>query len=196
MTWILWTELGPRCRGPLAFAAWLADRVGVRFADLVVPVHVLTAEHLRAALRTRHLADLVDAERSAIAGTLAETVGPEAGALDVVQATTADEGLEEARERHGATGVIVARAAACEGRHVVRLGAVARRLVHRLASPVIVVPPDLTASSIGDGPVVAASSLGDDAVPACRLARVVADATGRDLTILHVDEDEQPALAG
>jgi nucleotide-binding universal stress UspA family protein len=189
MSWIVGTGLGKRSRGALAFSRWLAEAAGVRWRDVFVPVHVLAAEHLRAALRAHHLDEVVEDERSAVILMISELLRGEPDRVEVVQAATVEEGLEDARRRLGATGVIVARAASRESRSVLRLGGIARRLLHRLESPVIVVPPDLTASAVGDGPFVAAASLGDDSVPACRLARALADAARRDLTILHVAGD-------
>lgn len=186
-TWVIGVDVGPRSRGALQFSRWLAEAMGVSWSDAFVAVHVLDDEHLRAVLRGHHLDEAVERERAAIARQLAEVV-PEADgrALELVRALTVDEGLEHARARHGATGVIVSRMAPRESHRMFRLGGVARRLLGRLASPVIVVPPDLTAGGVGGGPIVAASNLAADSVEACRLARSLADGARRDLTVVHV----------
>lgn len=140
-------------------------------------------------LRYHHLDDVVEAERSRVSREIADVFGRQDIVPEMVQAITVGDGLEAERARHRATGVIVARAAPTKSRGMFRLGVVARRLLRRLTSPVIVVPPDLTASRIGDGPVVALSSLEADSVDACRLARSIADGAHRDLSVVHVEDE-------
>jgi nucleotide-binding universal stress UspA family protein len=180
----------------LHFARWLEQATGRPGGVEFVPVHVLDDEHLRTVLRFHRLDDVVAAERSDVARQIGEVMARgEAPDPDLVQAITVDRGLEAERARLGATGVIVARAAPSAGRHVVRLGVVARRLLRRLASPVLVVPPDLAPSSIGDGPVVVLSSLDAGSAEACRLARSLADGMHRELSVVHVDEERSSGPA-
>lgn len=186
MRWIVGVDLGARSRGALHFSRWLAEATGARWEDAFVPVHVLHDEHLRTVLRYHHLDEAVAAERAALERTMAEVLPGVRAAIDVVQGTTIEDGLDAACARHRADGVIVSRAARRDSRRVLRLGSVARRLLRRLASPVIVVPPDLTASSVGTGPIVALSSLAPDSAPACRLARTIAEDARRDLALVHV----------
>jgi nucleotide-binding universal stress UspA family protein len=116
--------------------------------------------------------------------------GPDDGPpLEVVPALTVELGLEEARARHGATGVIVARASPRGGVRPARLGPVARGLLRRLASPVIVCPPDLAPPRHDRGAVVAIVDEGLGSLAACRLARAVANAAGRELAIAPVEGD-------
>jgi nucleotide-binding universal stress UspA family protein len=166
--------------------------MGESGGEAFVPVHVLHEEHLRMMLRHRHLDDVVEDERARASRELADAFGRQDVVPEIVQAITVSDGLEAARARHRATGVIVARAAPTRSRGMFRLGGVVRRLLRRLASPVIVVPPDLAAATIGAGPVVSLSSLEADSVAACRLARSIADGARRDLIVLHV-EDERGA---
>jgi nucleotide-binding universal stress UspA family protein len=194
--WVIGVDVGPRSRGALHFSRWFAEAMGVRWSDAFVAVHVLDDEHLRAVLRGHHLDEAVERERAAIAEQLAEVV-PGAGgrSLELVRALTVDEGLERARARHGATGVVVSRMAPRESHRMFRLGGVARRLLGRLASPVLVVPPDLTVGAVGGGPIVAASSLAADSIEACRLARALADDARRDLTLVHVVAERSDGAA-
>jgi nucleotide-binding universal stress UspA family protein len=195
MRWIIGVDLGKRTRGALRFAGWLGEAMGESGRDAFVPVHVLHEEHLRMMLRYRRLDDLVEAERSRVSREIADVMGRRDLLPEVVQAITVGDGLESARARHRAAGVIVARAAPTGSRRMFRLGGVARRLLRRLASPVIVVPPDLATSSIGAGPVVSLSSLEADSVAACRLARSIADAARRDLSLVHVEDERHHGSA-
>ena len=68
---------------------------------------------------------------------------------------------------------------------LVRLGRVARELLHLLPAPVVVVPHDLRAADLGTGPVVVLTSLGEHAVDAVRFARRVATRLGRGLVVAH-----------
>jgi nucleotide-binding universal stress UspA family protein len=188
MRWIvgIGTERG-RGPGALHFARWLAGAGGARPEEALVAVHVLSAEHLRAALRWRHLGEVVAAERAAAARRLAATFGGDGGPpLEIVQARTVEDGLEEACAGHGAAGVIVARAAPGGRLRPVRLGPVVRGLLRRLACPVIVCPPDLEPPR-GGGAVVALADAGAGALAACRFARAVAAAAGRDVAIAPVE---------
>lgn len=191
--WIIGVDVGTRSRGALHFSRWLAEAAGARWDEVFVPVHVLDQEHLRTALRYRHLDEVEAEERTEVARQIAETVPDVAGVPQIVRALTVEDGLEEARARHRAEGVIVARTAPREGRHVFRLGGVVRGMLSGLASPVVVAPPDLTAGTVGAGPVVALTSLAPDAIAACRLAHALAEAARRELTLVHVAAERQDA---
>jgi nucleotide-binding universal stress UspA family protein len=69
---------------------------------------------------------------------------------------------------------------------MVRLGKVARRLLRDPSVPLVIVPPDLSRSAVGTGPVVALTSLDEDAEAACRFAADLARRTGRALDLVHV----------
>ncbi|HYQ82336.1 MAG TPA: universal stress protein, partial [Anaeromyxobacteraceae bacterium] len=73
-----------------------------------------------------------------------------------------------------------------ESHRLVRLGRVARGLLHRLDCPVVVVPPDVEAKDLGAGPLVALASLADDSVEACRFAGRLAARLQRRLAVVHV----------
>jgi nucleotide-binding universal stress UspA family protein len=162
-------------------------------------VHVLHAEHLRAMLRVHHLDEVIEIAREEGTRLLAEVSarGP-APELQVVQALTVAEGLEAARQRAGAEGVIIGRAGRGLRHRVRRLGPVARRILRALSCPVLVVPSDVEAWRLGDGPIVALSSLASDSLAACRVASDLASTAGRELTVARVaPRREGPAdLAG
>jgi nucleotide-binding universal stress UspA family protein len=187
MRWIVGLDLLPRSAGAVHFASWLAGATAPRGADGFVAVHVLEQEHLRAALRTHHLDELLASARAAVVRTLeAEGAAGAVGDLDVVQAATADEGLAAARVARDAGAVVLGRRARRDEDRLVRLGRVARRLLRAPPCPLVVVPPDLGPADLGDGPVLVLTSLEDDALSAARFGADLARRTGRRLELLHV----------
>jgi nucleotide-binding universal stress UspA family protein len=187
MAWILGLDLGRTGGGALDFAKWFTTAGAPPRAAQVIGVHVLEEDHLLYALRDHHLDEVVKAASAAVHARIG-AAGAAAAFSDVrvIQGVYADGALEEARKAAGGEGVIVGRAAPSGGVHVVRIGAVGRRLLRTLASPVVVVPPDLGKAGIGDGPVIALTNLHEDAVEACRFAAATAKRLGRRWLALHV----------
>jgi nucleotide-binding universal stress UspA family protein len=68
----------------------------------------------------------------------------------------------------------------------VRLGSVARRLLRKLPTAVVVCPPGLGADHLGDGPVLLATDALPDSEGAARFAVALAGLLRRRLEILHV----------
>jgi nucleotide-binding universal stress UspA family protein len=187
MRWIVGLDLRPRSLGALHFASWLGDATAPREPDTFVAVHVLEQEHLRAALKTRHLDEIEAAASTEARRTLdREDPGGRVTEVEIVQAVGADQGLLTTRAERKADGIIVGRIAQREERRLVRLGRVARRLLRDPGKPLLVVPPDLGPAAIGTGPVVALTSLEPEAVEACRFAADLARRTGRPLDVVHV----------
>lgn len=185
--WIVGVDLGGSSRGALEFARWLGDRSGAGWSQAFVPVHVLEFEHLRAVLRRWHLDEVVATTREQARAEIARaSAGAPAPDVEVVQAQTVCEGLESALERHGGGGVIIGRADPGLRHRVIRLGRVARSVLRSLACPVLVVPSDVQAWRLGDGPVVALSSLDSDSLAAFRVATDLASVAGRELAVAHV----------
>lgn len=192
MKWILGLDLGPRSRGAVELARWLARET--RGGDAFVAVHVLGAEHLRAVLQYHHLDEVLEAAMAAARRDVAgDWLGPVP--VEVVQALTIEEGLAAARARHRADGLIVGRAAPAEGLHLVRLGHVARHLLRELAGPVVIAPPDLVEASVGDGPVTALTSMSEESAESCRFASALATRTGLPLAITHAVSDPRHGVA-
>ena len=183
MKWICGLDLRPSSQGAIRFAAWLAQRSN---KDALVGVHVLEEAHLQAALRYHHLAELMTTAREA-AATIVEKCGASGvmGPLEIVQGVYAERSLEAAREYHYADAIIVGRQAPREGRRLLRLGRVARRLLRSLDSPVIVVPPDYEPEP-EPGPVVVSTNLREDATAATSFAADFAARTAAKLVVLHV----------
>ncbi len=186
MRWIVGLDLRLASQGALRFASWLARESRAADGEELVGVHVLEEEHLRLVLRYHHLDEVIARARTSAEEALAaEGAARLIRELEVVRDLRAEEGLEKARTSHRADAVIVARHAGRESHAIVRLGRVARRLLRTLASPVIVVPPDLRADEIGEGPVLALTGLGDDSLAALRFAGRMAQRLGRELGIAH-----------
>ena len=181
--WLVGLDLGPRSDGAIRYAAWLARTCGAT----LIGAHVMAEEYLRIALRYHHLGDLEAKAMDAARGLVSQ-----ASAADVIsdiivgRGKTIEEQLQQLREQHGCTGVIVGRNAPREGHHALRLGQVARRLLRSLQSPVIVVPPDWSEHDLGSGPILAGCSLDEDSELACAMARDLAVRTGRDLELVHI----------
>jgi nucleotide-binding universal stress UspA family protein len=187
MKWIVGLDLRPSSFGALHFASWLAATRVDGEDEQFVGVQVLEQDHLFAELRLRHLdevlADVRRAARDVLAG---EGVADLIRDVEVIQALYADEGLEAAREHHGAAAVVIGRAAERTGAHVIRLGRVARRALRRVWSSIVVVPPDVRERDVGDGPIVAVTDLGARSVSACAFASGLARRLGRAFALVQV----------
>jgi nucleotide-binding universal stress UspA family protein len=183
--WIVGLDLRKSSQGAIRYAAWFSRTSSTE--EHLIGLHVLEEAQLQAALRYHHLEELRKGAKEA-----AETVLERVGAADkltdlhIVEGTTAENDLESARQYHRADGIIVGRQAKREGRHVLRLGRVARRILRMLPSPVIVVPPDLETDQIGDGPVAVSVNLHEDCIAAATFAADMAQRLGRKLLLVHV----------
>jgi nucleotide-binding universal stress UspA family protein len=186
MKWIVGMDLRPYGAGAIHFAAWLAKASRASDGEQLFPVHVLEDEHLRFVLRQHHLDEVTGSAREAARASLETTGAPAAfEAPNLVVGGCAEDGLAAAcKERH-AQGIIIGRMAKREGHALVRLGTVARRLLHALPVPVVVVPPDVQLALPGTGPIVALTALHEGA-SACRFAEELARRTARELVIAHV----------
>jgi nucleotide-binding universal stress UspA family protein len=187
MKWIVGLDLRRLSQGAIKFAAWLSRTSTAEPGEHLVGIHVLEEAHLRAALRYHHLQELIDG-----ACESAEQVVARVGAEDrvqeihIVQGGTAERSLEAARIYHHADAIIIGRYAKREGRSLLRLGRVARRILRRLAMPVVVVPPDHDPAKDHHGPVIASVNLSDETDDAVAFAASMAERLGRPLLLAHV----------
>ncbi len=107
---------------------------------------------------------------------------------EVVIGDVVDE-LEAFVRRQGSTALVISRRAKRQaGLMLTRLGSIARRLLRQLAQPTIVVPPDLLASQVGEGPVLVAVDFSEDSVRAIEWARSFAETIGRPVRLVHFVE--------
>lgn len=189
MKLVIGLDLRPYSQGALHFARWLSA-ASRRRDETFTGVHVLEQDHLAAVLRYHHMDEVRDGAMASARAALAATDSAGiVGEPRIVIGTVADEELTDAARAEGATALLIGRMAKRGESPVVRLGRVARRLVRSLQTPVIVVPPDLTAQQIGDGPVLALTSMEEDAVAAARFAADLAARLGRKLELVHVMRD-------
>jgi len=190
MNWIVGLDLRSPDDGALRLAAWLARSCRPAGGERFLGVHVLEEGWLRPFLEQESAEGLMQAARRS-ANDLVARAGAAGAITDVkvVQSVRVDDGLEAALLEEGGEALVVCRRARRRDRSLVRLGAVARRLLRNLPAPVVVVPPDLADADLGDGPVLALTALSGDSVAACRFGADLARRTGRPLAVAHVVEE-------
>ena len=187
-TWIVGVDLRHRSDGAVRFGAWLREQAGKAMELLgihVVPTTVIEdldqfegRVQVRERLRTE--ADLTVRQ----AGV--EDAYPP---VELVEADDPAEALASERAQRVAAGLIVGRKAASDGRDLIRLGTVARRLLQRLVVPTFVVPPDLEAdrlSSVLKGPVVIAVTPAEASIGALQVGLALAKLLGRPALFVRV----------
>ncbi|MEZ4385565.1 MAG: universal stress protein [Nannocystaceae bacterium] len=180
--WLVGLDLLPQNTGVLRLASWLraGSPVGVN-----VGVHVVETGLFR--FVGERLATILDAARATMDEALRDAGSAELfESLEATAATTAEDGLVEAALRHGASALVIGRWSRRGERSLVKLGRVARRVLRSLPLPVIVTPPDLLRSDIGDGPIVVATDLTETSVGACRFAAELAARYDRPLRVVYV----------
>ena len=178
--WLVGVDLHGRAGGAVAFARWLAARAK---GDELLGVHVFGEALLDGAdpsVDVGQLQKLFDASLASLRGDgcFAE--------LGLHPAKTIIEGLAEVAEEKHADALVVGRIKRTDRVALSRLGRVARRLLRSLPRPVVVVPPDLDADRIGDGPIVLATDLTEGSVGAARFATRLAEHLGLPMLVVHV----------
>lgn len=186
MDWLVGMDLSDKGQGALAYAQWLRGALSAK-DDRFIGVHVMEEAELRQLLRYHHLAELEQKAETAadrvveelgVAGTLAER--------QVICGRSAEQALDDLGHQDGVRALVIGRQARRGEKRVVRLGRVARRLLRTLPAPIVVVPPDLRAEVVGDGPVLFAASIEADATGAAEFAKAVAADLRRPLAVAHV----------
>ncbi len=169
-------------------AAWLHARANPQVPQEVVAMHVLPQQLRQMMVREATLdapeTARVEMQRVVEGAGIADPFA----AYGTNWAASPEEGLTLAVANPGVTGIVIGRASGRQPGMLARLGRVARRLLRRLPAPVMVVPPDLSASDIGKGPIMLATDLDDASLPAAAMARELATAFGRELLVASVDE--------
>ena len=181
MKWIVAIDALGTSGGALSFASVLAAA-----GEEVIPVHVVEFEERF--LPERVAESFRDWSREAAEEALRQHA-PGLGALQVLEATPPEAGIERAAADLHADRVLIGRRAPAEGGALVRLGPVARRLARNLVRPVCVVPRDYVFRSEQDDPIVLATDATDSAAAAAREALRLAKALARPLVaVLSVEE--------
>lgn len=187
MRWVLGLDLQGGSTGAVQLASWLCRSGGDDPGDAIQAVHAIEPEVL---VELTRFADVPAVEGSVLAQakrTLEEAnLAEHLAEPMVVSGRTTELVLEAAAVLHDADALVVGRRAPGTGVGLSRLGHVARRLLRRLNAPVLVSPPDLLGSNIGEGPVV----VGVDATESCGAAvnfgRKLGLALGRKVHFVHV----------
>jgi nucleotide-binding universal stress UspA family protein len=191
-------DLRPQTTGAIQYALWMCQQAGLHPAGHVHPILVLEPDAMVELLRHADEETILGAFKQRGKEVLDE-VGRE-GHIHPPEVLGGDavELLEDRARAEGSTALLISRRAASTAQLALpRLGSVARRLLRRLKVPVIVTPPDLLASQIGDGPVVVAVDFEDSSHRAVEWARPVADTLNRKLLLVHLaDMPEQLGYAG
>lgn len=184
MKWIVGLDLHPSGVGALRFARWLAETSSA--IDQMVGIHVLEESYLQGVLRYHHLDEVLEGAEQAACDVIAGVdASQHFGPPHILQGTHAESSIDAAHTYHAADGVIIGRQAKRDGREIVRLGRVARRVLRTLCGPTLVIPPDYD-PDVSDGPIIASCSMRGDGEEAVCFARDMARRMKRDLVLVHV----------
>lgn len=187
MRWIVGLDLQHRSAGALQLVRWLAREARAPDGDAFAGVHVVEEEHLELVLRYHHLDEVLASARTAAqAAIVHEGVESFVRDVELVQGADAADVLLAAARAGGADALVVGRAApGAAGVRIVRLGRVARRLLRRTSVPVAVVPPDVRADALGDGPLVALVRLDERSAHTAAFGAALAGRLGRPLALVY-----------
>lgn len=191
-------DLRPQTTGAIQFALWMCQTAGLQPAGHVHPVYVLEPDVMVELMRHADDDTILGAFRQRGKEILDEVArdghlhAPEVFGGDAVEL------LEDRARAHGSSALLISRRAGSHKQVAFpRLGEVARRLLRRLKVPVIIAPPDLLPSQIGDGPVLVAVDFEDSSRRALEWAKPIADTLQRKLVLVHlVDMPDQLGYAG
>ncbi len=180
MSWIVHVDLNTESIAPAIYARWAAHSASIAL------VHVV--DGMLASVASVQEQEQIQAGARAALAKVAERAGLEPDRVDlhVGLGGRAEDVLSELAEKRGAQGIITARQSAFGDDEIVHLGGTTRRLLRRLPVPVVVVPPELVAEGIGEGPVLLAGDGHHDARKAKTFATNVGTAVGRETEMVHV----------
>lgn len=183
MRWTIGIDVRPTAVGALAFGKWLHETSGS--AVELSAVHVVEDAAIGRDLNHMTMVDIVERADQAMHTQLeargaASLVGVPAVVRGLSIATTLGE------QARGGMGLIVGRNAAAEDSRIIRLGRIARQLVRRLPTTIVVVPPDL--ERFGQGPIILATDLSETSVGAAHVAQGLAQALDRPLLVASVSQ--------
>lgn len=193
--WGIGVELAEDHLGPIRFAATLTQD---RPEDAKLGLHVVPDHELLHPFVTHE--DAVEIHKRAVRHVTEvmakEGLAGEQVRVELIEDDEIARGLSEAAGRLRLDGLIIGRRAKRDEDPIVRLGEVTRRVLRRLPTPVIVVPPDYgqpqtenpgggADRGLGEGPIILATDLSDHAAPAARFAQELAARLDRELLLAH-----------
>ncbi len=185
-TWAVGVELSEDHLGALRFASRLAGGEGALVGIHVMPnaerLHPLVSREQIAAIREQIHVDVELLFRRA--GAEAEVE------VSLLEDDRPELALVELAGRRHFDALIIGRRARRDDDPLVRLGEISRRILRKLPTPVIVVPPDFGADAapLDPGPVVLATDLDEHGGAAARFAKQMAARLGRPLLVAHGTE--------
>jgi nucleotide-binding universal stress UspA family protein len=186
MRWTIGLDLGDRSGGALALASWLRSSSLAPAVQEFVAVHAID-EEVRRLLRTGLLDELIaHAQRDLDELVTRSEIAPAVIQRSVVTADSPERAIADVATA-ACDAILIGRIAPHDGRQLVRLGRVARRLLRRLPKPVVVAPPDLSLATLGRGPLLLATDLRTASAAAAAFAGRLANELGRKLLVVHVD---------
>ena len=191
MRWVVGVDLRPHSHGAINFAAWLHahDKTGQAALEAL---HVVESRLFELPESPARAELLGRAKQATIAALTARKAIDAFAHIDAIEGEDVIDTLAAAGALTSTTGIIVGRRAAESDDSVIRLGKVARRLLRRLESPVVVVPPDLERAHIGAGPILCAINLDDHGVAVARFGERLGQAVGRQARLIHVVDSGDP----
>jgi len=189
MQFLVGIDLRARSDGALRTAVWMQTTARAQGLDVHLDgVHVVERDKLRSVRDPQQLESIQSSAREAL-----DRVVTAAGAegrfdqLDLQFDEVAESTLAEKCESSPRLdALLIGRKAQIGTDPVVRLGRVARRMLRALPTTVIVCPPDLDPTSLGEGPVIVATDLSEDSSHAVVWAKRAATLLGRSVLIVHV----------
>lgn len=187
-------DFRPQTTGAVQYATWVCKAADLHASGHVSFVHVIDPTALVELSRHADERTMLGAFRQRGKEILDELAhGERLHPPEVVIGDVCDQ-LEAFVARQGSTALVISRRAKRQdGLTLTRLGTVARRLLRRLAHPIIVAPPDLLASQVGAGPVLVAVDFTVDSLRAINWARPFAEAIRRPVRLVNFVDVPDPA---
>lgn len=178
-SWLVGLDLRPRSAGALALAQWMSGHSDPKRFHQFKALHIVETPVVPVeALATRGVA--ADAAEKAAQEMLESSgMGDLFDSVTVEESDSAADALFRTAGEDSIDGLLVGRRGTKDGKGLVRLGRVARRLTRRLPKPLVVVPPDLKA--VGKGPIVVATDATESSDGAANFALALAATLGRSL---------------
>ena len=191
-------DLRPQTTGAVQYALWLCKTAGLVPSGHVQPVHVIEPDAMSELLRHADEATVTGAFQQRGKAILDEVAhGEQLHKPEVLYGDPVQLLESRARERESTALLISRRAPSDIAVTYPRLGSVARRLLRRLAVPIIVTPSDLLSSQVGEGPIVIAVDFEEGSARAVEWAKPFAASIHRELRLVHVAEmPDQLGYAG
>lgn len=185
MKWLAGIDLLPESAGVLQFAAWVHRTADAASKDDFVALCIIRESDFFTASEGA-LSRIVEGVSQALADEIAGSPAHDGfGRLEArVDGPIANVLAENAAA--GQATLVVGRRANRDDRRLVRLGQTVRRILRRLPTPVLVVPPDMQVDDFGNGPVTVSVDATESSLGAIRYGQQLAAYLGRPLRLAHV----------